>query len=121
MQRIIYILVALGLLIHLIFAGNLMINNGDFYIFTLPHFLLLIGGITTLVFNFFQRKTLLIWVAIIQILLLLASWYWAMHHWPGGNDGPGLAWYFLIGGASLISAILGTLLLLLAYQAERNG
>ena len=48
-----------------------------------------------------------------SIRLLPLSWFFAMVQWPGGDDGPGLAWMLFVGGASVLSLIgspLGQLL-----------
>jgi cell division protein FtsW (lipid II flippase) len=53
-----------------------------------------------------QIRYCLLVVSSITIGFLFIPAIYALNHWPGGDDGGGFGWIFLIGGGCLISIIL---------------
>lgn len=59
------------------------------------------------------------WIVTLAHLALPFAAYYAIRQWPGGDDGPGLAWMFTVLPASwlsLASAVLATVLRLTAWR-----
>ena len=56
------------------------------------------------------------------LTLLPGTWWFGMEAIPGGDDGTGLAWLFLIGGASLLASASGIagLIVWLAVTLKRR-
>ncbi len=76
-----------------------------FYRFTIPH--LVIVGLTLLVLGVaaFTRLSSLFMLVTMTVALsvtLITAVYVAAQ-WPGGNDGPGITWFYLIGGLCMIN------------------
>jgi hypothetical protein len=94
----------------ILFAASLFItlNANQFYVFTLP-FIVISGSIVVLAFVASQSTRLrpaLYWIAISLHWLLFAPFFFALNRWPGGDDGPGLAWLLFIGSGSFIAILL---------------
>ncbi len=97
------------LFLALIVIGLFPFYPGSFYWFTIPlitQALVAFGLSSAYSLNRIPSTKMACTVFIIH-LLLPATWYFAMSKWPGGNDGPGLAWYYFVGGGSLIASLLG--------------
>jgi hypothetical protein len=118
------VLVCIGLLFQIwltyLIAGILPNFGGNFvgtpYWFTIPHRVLLPLTLAAVVIHAkFRTKTALV-IAIVCLSGLLPTSFFpfADNLWPGGDDGPGLAWLFFLGGASLLNIVIGVPMLLLA-------
>lgn len=89
--------------------------DGSFYPFTLP-FIVLVGICTTLsiIGLVAQRaRSAVFWVVTPLHGILFLPFRFAMKRWPGGNDGPGMAWLFLLGGGSCIAGLLALVLIVI--------
>src|SRR5512135_131116 len=99
------------------------VYSGSFYPFTLPFIFLagisLVLSICGLVVR--RIRAYIFWFAASSHGLLFLPFYYAIRHWPGGDDGPGLAWGFLIGGGSCIAAIIAIVFLLMTILALVRG
>ena len=76
---------------------------GSFYWFTIP-FIAASGMCTATAIVglcWRARRRVVFWVAAPWHALLILPFAFAMAQWPGGDDGPGMAWMLLIGGARL--------------------
>ena len=113
MKIIILIIAALWSLLLLLAAmmvsGAFPFYAGSFYWFSVPfHFhastCMLLSVMCLLRPNQDIRK-IISWL----LRLLPISWIFAMMQWPGGDDGPGMAWLLLVGSGSMIS-LVGSLL-----------
>jgi hypothetical protein len=93
-----------------LFATSLLIalNSEYFYLFTLPFIidsaLIVILAITAGLFDRFAKP--LFWTVLCLHGLLFLPFFFAHNRWPGGDDGPGLAWLMLIGSGSFVALIL---------------
>jgi len=89
---------------------------GSFYRFTVPHLLILpvcaaAFLVLTLRVNAAMRMT-----SVLSVCGIVPTWLFAAVQWPGGDDGPGMAWWYGVGLASLVTTTLG---LVSAYSARR--
>ena len=97
------------LLIGLTVAGVFPFYAGSYYWFTLP-FLFHAAACSFLsikcqIHPSAGLRKIIIWV----VRLFPLSWLFAMVQWPGGDDGPGMAWMYFVGGTSILS-LIGSLL-----------
>ena len=120
LARILSIVVCAGLLLHSWMAytvtGILPGYAGSFYWFTIPHLVLLPLSIVLVVLDSMHRKRAVFIGTFICLPCLLPTWYFASSQWPGGDDGPGMAWVYGIGLASLLSTVIGLPLVYIAHQ-----
>ncbi|MES9972375.1 MAG: hypothetical protein ABW092_20270 [Candidatus Thiodiazotropha sp.] len=94
----------------ILFAASLLIAStaNQFYVSTLP-FIVTSGLIVILAFIAAQSDRLrrgLYWAVVSMHWLLFVPFFFALNRWPGGDDGPGLAWLLFIGSGSFIAFIL---------------
>jgi len=96
------------LLAGLTVVGAFGFYAGSFYWFTVP-FLVAAGlcaaGATAGLWSRHLRARLFRIVAPCHALLILPCAL-GMALWPGGDDGPGMAWTVLIGGGSIVALVL---------------
>jgi len=52
----------------------------------------------------------LFWIVIPLHGLLFLPFHFAITRWPGGDDGPGMAWMLFVGGGSCIAGALALVL-----------
>jgi hypothetical protein len=86
--------------------------SGSFYPFTLPFIIstavlvaLVIAGLIIK-----RARAVLFWIVIPLHGLLFLPFHFAITRWPGGDDGPGMAWLCLVGGGSCIAGVLAPVL-----------
>lgn len=88
----------------------LLYEGAIFYSFTKPFIfvssLLVIAAVTGVFSKRFQHA--LFWVTAPIHGLLYFPYRFAIDRWPGGDDGPGMAWLFLVGTGSYIAATIAT-------------
>jgi hypothetical protein len=107
-------LIVLGIWSLLLFGFSLLLacNAWRFYVFTLP-FIITSGALVGLAATgiiVHRTRTAMFWIAIPLHGLLFLPFYFAMSRWPGGDDGPGLAWMVFVGGGSCIAGALAIIL-----------
>jgi hypothetical protein len=108
----------------LTFAGAFASDAGSFYWFTLPFLADTAVCVVLCCAGVVIRRTrqTVFWVVAPFHALLFVPFLFAMALWPGGDDGPGLAWLFLIGGGSLIAFFLsGTLMTIVCVLKKRRA
>ena len=119
------VLVCAGLLFHAWMAytvtGILPGYAGSFYWFTIPHLLLLPLSVVAVVLDAVRHQRATLITALICLSCLLPTWFFASIQWPGGNDGPGMAWVYGIGLASLLSTTMGLLLVYAAHRIHKRN
>jgi hypothetical protein len=122
---ILYILVCAGLLFHSWMAysitGILPGYAGSFYWFTIPHLVLLPLSAAVVALDALRRKRATFIAALICLSCLLPTWFFAGSQWPGGDDGPGMAWVYGIGLASLLSTAIGLPLVYVAHRVYKRS
>jgi len=96
----------LHLLVALALATSTGFSDIPVYRFALPH--LGCVGMATVLLGYSLAKQpssrgLEVPIATALAMTLLTAIY-ARYQWPGGNDGPGTAWVFIVGGLSLVNA-----------------
>ena len=107
---------AILLFISLAIVGALgPLYDGSFYPFTLPFIvwagLCTILSIMGLVIK--RARSTVFWVVIPLHGLLFLPFRFAIKRWPGGDDGPGMAWAFFVGGGSCIAGLLALVFILI--------
>lgn len=88
-------------------AANTGVGAFEIYPFAIPHLTTLCFVIVCCAYAAFQHRHWLVVGSLIAFGLAgtLLTVSYAGSKWPGGNDGPGLAWVFIIGGFSALNAI----------------
>lgn len=118
------VLVGAGLLAHWWMActvtGILPGYAGSFYWFTIPHLVLLPLSAAVVVLDAIRRERATFITALLCLSCLLPTWFFAASQWPGGDDGPGMAWVYGIGLASLLSVAIGIPLIYIAYRLSKR-
>ena len=105
-----------GLVIIGVWSGVLLLLSltfGGCYSFALP-FILSAGLCVLLVvlgLIWKQLRATAFWVVMPLHGLLFFPYRYAIARWPGGDDGPGMAWLILVGGGSLIAAFLAIMVI----------
>jgi hypothetical protein len=94
---------------------------GSFYWFTIPHLVLLPLSAAVVVLDAVRRKRATFLAALICLSCLLPTWLFAGSQWPGGDDGPGMAWVYGIGLASLLSTAIGLPLIYVAHRVSKRS
>jgi hypothetical protein len=84
--------------------------------FSLPHLILLLVTLVTIVIQAKHRTNDSIFFPVICLICLLPTWFLATGMWAGGDDGPGLAWFFFLGGASLLNIVIAIPTLFIANR-----
>ena len=122
---ILSVLVCAGLLVHCCMAytvtGLLPGYAGSFYWFTIPHLVVVPLSAVMVALYAVRRKRATFIAALVCLLCLLPSWFFAASQWPGGDDGPGMAWVYGIGLASLLSTAIGLPLIYVAHRVYKRS
>lgn len=90
--------------------------DGSFYPFTLP-FIVLAGTCVAVAVAGLVGKRIrstMFWIAAPMHGLLFLPFQFAISRWPGGDDGPGMAWLLFVGGGSCIAGVLSLVLIVIA-------
>jgi hypothetical protein len=111
------------LFLSLAISGHLgALYAGSSYTFTLPFIIsvatLLLLSIMGLAES--RARTALFWVVVPLHGLLYLPFNFAASRWPGGDDGPGLAWIMLVGGGSCIAAVLSLILIVVEIVSKNR-
>jgi len=106
------------LLLHAYVAYSVARTSQLFYSywFILPHLLALLLSVLAVALDAIVRKRGTYALALACISAPLLTWAFAVLKWPGGDDGPGLAWVYGVGIASLLTTTLGLPLVRLAHR-----
>ena len=122
---ILSVLVCAGLLFHSWLAytitGILPGYAGSFYWFTIPHLVLLPLSAAMVALDAVLRKRATFLATTICLSCLLPTWFFAGSKWLGGDDGPGMAWVYGIGLASLLSTAIGLPLIYVAHRVSKRS
>ena len=94
---------------------------GSFYWFTVPHLALLPLSVVMVALDAVRRSKATFVAALTCLSCLLPTWLFAGVRWPGGDDGPGMAWVYGIGLASVLSAAIGLPLVYVAHRIHRTS
>lgn len=125
MSKFLYVLICCTLAIHTFFAyeitGIFPGYSGSFYWFAVPHLVLLPLCIGAIFADILLKRKITFLIASISLLCLFATYAFALEQWPGGDDGPGMAWAFAVGFASLINVIIGVPSLYLIHRNARKS
>ena len=117
--------VCAGLLLHSWIAyevtGILPGYAGACYWFTIPHLVLVPVSAAVVVLDVVKRKKGTLITTLICLSCLLPTWFFAGAQWPGGDDGPGMAWVYGIGLASLLNTVVGLPLVYLAHRVYKRS
>jgi hypothetical protein len=87
---------------------------GSFYLFTLP-FIISSGlcfVLASLALSILKNHSSVFWVTTVLHGLLIIPYGFAMSLWPGGDDGPGMAWCYVLGEGSCVAAVVSIILVL---------
>ena len=115
------VVVCAVLLLHCGLAYFIAFNAMGFYWFTLPHLILLPLAIAAVAIHAKSQGTRAFVPSLICMACLLPTWFFASSLWPGGDDGPGMAWVVGIGILSLLTAVIGLPLIYAAHRIyQRN-
>jgi hypothetical protein len=111
------------LLVSLMIVGTFPpIYEGNFYPFTGPY-IIMSGLIVAMAFwgsAHQQSRKAIFWAAVPLHGLLYLPYRYAINRWPGGDDGPGIAWVFLVGGGSCIAALVAVVLIIIELRGKRK-
>ena len=122
---ILSVLVCAGLLVHSWMAytvtGILPGYAGSFYWFTIPHLILLPLSAAVVALDAVRHRRATFIAALVCLSCLLPTWFFAGSRWPGGDDGPGMAWVYGIGLASLLSTAIGLPLIYVAHRVSKRS
>lgn len=98
-------------------VGVFQVYPGNFYWFTVPFIAAsgscAVAAVVGLCWR--ARRSAVFWIVGPCHTALLVPFLFAMVQWPGGDDGPGMAWLFLIGAGSVVAFLLGAALMLHAW------
>jgi hypothetical protein len=118
------IFIAIGSLLlftlSLIITGVFPFYPADFYAFTVPFMIVSFGSFLLALIGILIRKAQKFFfiTSLILFALLVAPYAYAISQWPGGDDGPGMAWTIFVGGGAFLAAIFG-FFVLLYYLAKK--
>jgi len=114
-----YLILGLGLFIWALFVAEGMAEGR--YHSTYPFFglsgIAVLLPMTGLIVKRYGRQYLFATFAV--HLILWAPCLYPMGEWPGGDDGPGMAWFWFLGGACLVD--LGVTVKNLIILCRRKG
>jgi energy-converting hydrogenase Eha subunit G len=110
--------------LHVLVALRVATSTGgdrsiSIYSFTVPHLGMIVFAVCLLVWCVRGSRFTVAAFSVTGIALVasLATAAYAMFKWPGGNDGPGIAWSYIVVGFSILNVFAG-LILLAAVLAE---
>lgn len=119
------VLICVSLLIHSWIActvtGILPGYAGSFYWFTLPHLVMAPLAIAVIAVHAKLRTRTSFVSAFICLSCLLPTWFFAGSQWPGGDDGPGMAWVFGVGLSSLLITAIDLPLVYFAHRFYKRS
>jgi len=87
---------------------------GSFYLFTLPFIIssAFCFVLASIALGISKIRPIVFWVVTILHGLLYFPYRLAITRWPGGDDGPGMAWFFILGEGSCVAAVVSIILIL---------
>lgn len=80
---------------------------GSFYWFTVPHLIILPLASALVLAAMLHQNTRIWFASLLCVCAILPTWLLAALSWSGGDDGPGMAWWYGVGLASLLTTALG--------------
>jgi hypothetical protein len=117
---VLFMLLTLGAFVALEVVGILPGYSGSFYWFTTPHLILALLSPVFVIVDFKLVARWSVTIASVSMLGLPVTYWFAATRWPGGDDGPGIAWALLVGGFSLVTVLAGIPLLLLGHRVKKH-
>jgi hypothetical protein len=106
----------------LIVVGAFGFYAGRFYWFTSPF--IVASGLcaATAIWGVSSRsqRSAVFWIVAPWQALLFPAFAFAMAQWPGGDDGPGMAWLLPVGGGSALASVLSFALMIRAWWVMRR-
>jgi hypothetical protein len=95
----------------------------SFYPFTLPFITLAALCVVIAVVGLVAKRARAVafWISTPLHGLLFFPYRFAMIQWPGGDDGGGMAWMYLIGWGSYIASLLAVIIILIAVILMAKG
>ena len=58
-------------------------------------------------------RGILFWISIPLHGLLYLPYNFAISRWPGGDDGPGMAWLLFVGGGAIIAGVIASVIVII--------
>lgn len=102
-------------------TGIIPIYSGALHQSAVPHLMLTFIALVVLVVHYKLQTFFTLILAVATIIGLLGTYWWALKGWPGGDDGPGLAWAYVIGPISVFeSFVCVPILFFLYYHGVRQ-
>ena len=89
---------------------------GSFYWFTVPHLIVLPLSAGLVVAGAVRQRRGTWTASFLSVCGILPTWLFAAVSWPGGDDGPGMAWWYGVGLASLLTTGLALPLVYFAHK-----
>ncbi len=116
LKNIILTIILLSSLVLLGLALYISSINGrygeGFYYFTIPFIIHVIFGVFLAIFVYNKKNS----KNVLKISIFYSSYFitavYAILQWPGGDDGPGLAWFYGVVGGSLITMFFGIIFII---------
>jgi hypothetical protein len=111
-------------LLHIVLALFLASSTGvekiPIYTFALPHLFAVAAALCLLASYVLRSRasTGMFTLTGVVLALSLATAFYAMFSWPGGNDGPGIGWGYFVVGLSILNMLAGLTFVSAAF-AER--
>ena len=104
-------------------TGLLPPYSGSHYWFTLPFIAnVAVTFVLGLIAAMREKSRSNYYLAPALFLFVPVTWYFALARWPGGDDGPGMGWYFSLGLGMLIAFLIGAVNLAVLYRkGKREG
>lgn len=113
-------LLGLHAFVSLEIAGLLPGYGGSFYSFTVPHLAMGLVSLLLVLAHYRRPTTRFLTLACLAIVALPFTSRYALTRWPGGDDGAGLAWGFIVGGLSVTAAVTGIPLLIVGHRLAKR-
>jgi hypothetical protein len=92
----------------------------SFYTFTLPFIILAALCVVIAVVGIAAKRARAVafWVSTLLHGFLVLPYRFAMSQWPGGDDGAGMAWMYLVGWGSYVASVLAVILIAVVLMAK---
>jgi hypothetical protein len=92
----------------------------SFYAFTLPFIILAALCVVIAVVGFVAKRARAVafWVSAPLHGVLVLPYRFAMSQWPGGDDGAGMAWMYLVGWGSYVASLLAVILIAIVLMTK---